>query len=158
MNVRDGSFYNNVQRQLNFVDTFSWAVGVHQLKFGIDYRRLRPTSGQSTGYGASAGYAELVAGTVSAINLSVDDLFSVNANNYSLFAQDTWKVKRNLTLTYGVAVGDQHTAGFGNVRPTALRAARNLRLESARSAARFALAYQVRQSRSPDRSRIPAHP
>jgi len=103
MDIREGSEYNNVQRQLNFVDTFSWAVGVHQFKFGIDYRHLRPTSGQSTGYGVfSTGYAQLVAGTVSSILLAADDLFSVKVNNYSLFAQDTWKAKRNLTLTYGL--------------------------------------------------------
>src|SRR5262249_11258987 len=30
-------------RQLNFVDTLSKTVGLHQLKFGVDYRRLNPT-------------------------------------------------------------------------------------------------------------------
>ena len=44
MDVRAGSEYSNMQRQLNFVDTFSWVVGVHQFKFGIDYRHLSPTS------------------------------------------------------------------------------------------------------------------
>ena len=28
------------QRQWNVVDTFSLSIGAHQLKFGIDYRRL----------------------------------------------------------------------------------------------------------------------
>jgi len=42
--VREGTNYSNVQRQLNFVDTFSWAVGVHQFKFGMDYRHLNPRS------------------------------------------------------------------------------------------------------------------
>ena len=51
MEVTEGTLFDNVQRQLNFVDTFSWAVGVHQFKFGIDYRRLSPTALQSTGYG-----------------------------------------------------------------------------------------------------------
>ena len=103
MDVTEGSEYDNVQRQLNFVDTFSWAVGVHQFKFGIDYRRLRPTSGQSIGYGVfPTGYAQLVAGTVSSIFLSVIDPFSAKANNYSLFAQDTWRATNHLTLTYGL--------------------------------------------------------
>ena len=130
MDIREGSEFNNVQRQLNFVDTFSWAVGVHQFKFGIDYRHLRPTSGQSTGYGVfSTGYAQLVAGTI-AIDFSVDDLFSVTVHNYSLFAQDMEGNESSDTDVW-VAVGDQHTAGLGNLRPTALRAARNLRLECA---------------------------
>ena len=103
MTVRQGTTYFNVQRQLNFVDTFSWAVGVHQFKFGMDYRRLSPTAEQSTGYGFfPSGYAELVAGTVSTILLSGSDPFSVKLNNYSLFAQDSWRARSRLTLTYGL--------------------------------------------------------
>jgi hypothetical protein len=46
MDVAEGTLYHNIQRQLNFVDTFSWAVGVHQLKFGIDYRASALLPGQ----------------------------------------------------------------------------------------------------------------
>jgi hypothetical protein len=103
MEVRQGTLYSNVQRQLNFVDTFSWVVGVHQLKFGIDYRRLTPTVLENTGYGLfPSGYSELVAGTVDTVLLDAGDPFSVKLNNYSLFAQDTWKVTHRLTLTYGL--------------------------------------------------------
>ena len=42
MDVREGTIYDNVERQLNVVDTFSWAVGIHQFKFGFDYRRMTP--------------------------------------------------------------------------------------------------------------------
>jgi len=103
MDVRQGTTYFNVQRQLNFVDTFSWAVGVHQFKFGIDYRRQSPTAEQSTGYGFfPSDYTELVAGTVSTVLLDGADPFSVKLNNYSLFAQDTWRASNRLTLTYGL--------------------------------------------------------
>jgi hypothetical protein len=100
--VREGTNYFNVQRQLNFVDTFSWAVGVHQFKFGIDYRRLNPTVLESTGYAVFPAYTDLVAGTTGSILLSAGDPFSVKVNNYSLFAQDTWRVTNHLTLTYGL--------------------------------------------------------
>jgi hypothetical protein len=103
MDVRQGTNYFNVQRQLNFVDTFSWIVGVHQFRFGVDYRRLSPTAEQSTGYGFfPSGYAELVAGTVSTVLLDAADPFSVKVDNYSLFAQDTWRATNHLTLTYGL--------------------------------------------------------
>jgi hypothetical protein len=103
MDVRQGTTYSNVQRQLNFVDTFSWAVGVHQFKFGLDYRRLSPTAEESTGYAFfPSGYAELVAGTVSTVLLDAADPFSVKLNNYSLFVQDTWRATNRLTLTYGL--------------------------------------------------------
>ena len=103
MDVRAGTEYSNVQRQLNFVDTFSWAVGVHQIKFGIDYRRVNPTSLEGTGYSFfPSGYAELVAGTSDVVLLSSYRPFSVIVSNYSLFAQDTWRVTNRLTLTYGL--------------------------------------------------------
>ncbi len=103
MDVRAGTEYSNVQRQLNFVDTFSWAVGVHQIKFGIDYRRVNPTSLEGTDYSFfPSGYAELVAGTSGVVLLSSYRPFSVIVSNYSLFAQDTWRVTNRLTLTYGL--------------------------------------------------------
>ena len=103
MEVREGTNYSNIQRQLNFVDTFSWAIGVHQLKFGLDYRRLNPTSLEGTGYGFfPSRFSELVAGTSDFVLLKAYRAFSVITNNYSLFAQDTWKVTNRLTLTYGL--------------------------------------------------------
>jgi hypothetical protein len=103
--VFDGTLYSNVQRQFNFVDTFAWTVGVHQLKFGVDYRRLSPTSGGSNNYNAgpgSAGFQALVLGNVGLAGQLTKFPYSVTINNYSLFAQDTWKIANRLTLTYGL--------------------------------------------------------
>jgi hypothetical protein len=101
--VSEGTLYNNVQRQLNFVDTFSSVVGAHQLKFGIDYRRLNPTGRESLSHGAfTSGFQDLVDGNVRLILLVDKFPLSVNVNNYSLFAQDTWKATNHLTLTYGL--------------------------------------------------------
>jgi hypothetical protein len=103
MDVGEGTLYANVQRQLNFVETFSWAIGVHQLKFGIDYRRLSPTSGASTNYFAGTSeFQEAVLGNVDSLGTDDKYPYSVNINNYSLFAQDTWKITNYLTLTYGL--------------------------------------------------------
>src|SRR5271170_1500218 len=103
MEVRAGALSVNTQRQLNFLDTFSWTVDTHQLKLGIDYRHLRPTNGESTGWAIfPEGFSSLVAGTADSALLSARDSFSVNIDNYSLYAQDTWKAGRRLTLTYGL--------------------------------------------------------
>jgi len=105
MDVTEGTLYQNVQRQLNFVDTFLWVLGVHQLKFGIDYRRLRPTGGASTNYFVGtgpAGFPALLLGNVGVIGLGDKYPYSVNINNYSLFVQDSWRITRQLTLTYGL--------------------------------------------------------
>ncbi len=103
MEVRVGALSVNTQRQLNFIDTFSWTLGTHQLKMGIDYRRLRPTTGESTGWSVfPAAFSSLVAGTADSILLDARNPFSVNIDNYSLYAQDTWKAERRFTLTYGL--------------------------------------------------------
>jgi hypothetical protein len=101
--VSEGTLYNNLQQQLNFVDTFSWVIGAHQLKFGVDYRRLNPIGRESLNHAAlTSGFQDLVQGSVSTILLFDKSPLSVNVNNYSLFAQDTWKATSRLTLTYGL--------------------------------------------------------
>jgi hypothetical protein len=103
MEVRQGRLYDNSQWQLNFVDTLSWVVGTHLLKFGLDYRRLTPTAQPDNGYSFfPSAFPLLRAGTVDSALLSAGDPFSVSVNNYSLFAQDTWKITNQLTLTYGL--------------------------------------------------------
>jgi Carboxypeptidase regulatory-like domain/TonB dependent receptor-like, beta-barrel len=103
MEVRDGTLFSNIQRQINLVDTFSWAVGAHQLKFGVDYRHLNPTDMADTGEAFfPSGYTDLTAGTAGSVFLTAGNPISLSADNYSLFAQDTWKATSRLTLTYGL--------------------------------------------------------
>jgi hypothetical protein len=103
MEVRAGTSQANVERQLNFVDTFAWAVGVHQFKFGIDYRRINATAGESLGWFAfDFAYTSIVAGIADEADPSARDPISIGINNYSLFGQDTWRATPHLTLTYGL--------------------------------------------------------
>ena len=101
--VRQGRLYDNSQQQLNFVNTLSWAFRTHLFKFGLDYRRLTPTAEPDNGSAFfPSAFALLRAGTVDTAELDAGDPFSVSVNNYSLFAQDTWKITNQLTLTYGL--------------------------------------------------------
>ena len=47
-------------------------------------------------------YADLVAGTTGEILLDAADPLLLRINNYSLFAQDAWRAKDHLTVTYGL--------------------------------------------------------
>src|SRR5882724_97633 len=95
----------NYQRQINLVDNLSVATGAHQLRFGADYRRLFPISG-STSYSQQANFDDLnslATGIASGVTVSstIGRLFPL-FHNFSAFGQDTWRLIRRLTLTYGL--------------------------------------------------------
>ena len=92
-------------------DNFSVNRGTHALKFGVDIRAINDTQVQATSatynFPNAGAYLAAVAGTntrgystfvqlVGNPNIKYDSLFSGG------YAQDSWKPRANLTLTYGV--------------------------------------------------------
>jgi hypothetical protein len=100
-----GKVANALQQQINVTDNLSYAIGTHQLKFGLDYRRLRPEE-QISPYQVQYGFLSLS----NVLANRVPEAFIVSRtadvelafSNWSLFAQDTWNITRNLTITYGL--------------------------------------------------------
>jgi len=106
----DTAFYflgpnaRNRATQFNFVDDISFVTGNHQLKFGADYRGIRvnenPFQHQLTFTAStvsdllSSGSADLSAATALRARLLAQSL--------SLYAQDSWKLTRRLSLVYGL--------------------------------------------------------
>jgi hypothetical protein len=99
-----GTNASNSQKQFNVVDNLSLSHGQHQLKVGVDYRRLSPTFGPRN-YAQIASFDD-VASTLSALATSVTVSTatggSLRFHNLSFYGQDTWKPIRRLTLTYGL--------------------------------------------------------
>ena len=98
----------NIQRQVNLVDNFSVVAGAHQLKFGVDYRRLSPTTGPqayfqianfSTGLTGNRG---VLSGAANSVTVGATDSVAYIFNNFSAYGQDTWRATPRLTLTYGL--------------------------------------------------------
>jgi hypothetical protein len=100
-----GKIADNRQHQINVTDGLSWSAGSHRMKFGVDYRRLNPEEGSLT-YQLEYEFLSLA----NFENDSVPAAFVASRSpdvqlvisNWGLFAQDTWSIARNLTLTYGL--------------------------------------------------------
>jgi len=96
----------NIQRQINIVDSLLLTKARHQIKIGIDYRRLMPVYGpvsyvQAYTFGGVAGVlGSRVANVLTASGSTVNR--DSNATNFSAYAQDTWTAFSRLTLTYGL--------------------------------------------------------
>jgi Carboxypeptidase regulatory-like domain len=96
---------DNPQRQLNVIDSLSFAKGSHQLKFGIDYRRLFPEFNVLR-FNGTAIFNSAAAADTGKINSG--QLIAVAPPRFPVFVststygQDTWAITRRLTLTYGL--------------------------------------------------------
>jgi hypothetical protein len=103
-----GNIATDVQHQINLIDNVSVIAGAHQLKFGVDYRRLAPKSSpfayrqfvQFSGVTAAPGGA--LSGRASFVQPGVFQANSLRAQNVSVYGQDTWNLTRHLAATYGV--------------------------------------------------------
>jgi outer membrane receptor protein involved in Fe transport len=99
-----GTVAMNEQRQFNLVDNFSLISGGHNLKFGVDYRRLSPVIGPRTyAQGYLATVDQILSGTVLFASIQAElarrePVFT----NLSLYGQDVWRFNNRLTLTYGL--------------------------------------------------------
>ncbi|MGA2416705.1 MAG: carboxypeptidase regulatory-like domain-containing protein [Candidatus Sulfotelmatobacter sp.] len=89
-------------------DNLAWSHGAHELRFGTNTRIFR-LNDYDFGEGTvpTATYANLQQFT-SGIANTASETFPANANepfhflNFDLYAQDTWRVTRKLTWTFGL--------------------------------------------------------
>jgi hypothetical protein len=106
-----GKNVNNFQRQLNLVGNLSLVRSGHELKLGVDYRRLAPVYGPLNyaqtvvfGDGITNGVnAAATTGRAFQIKVTADagprrPLFT----NLSLYAQDAARLTQRLTVVYGL--------------------------------------------------------
>jgi hypothetical protein len=94
----------NKTTQFNIVDDVTTVVGAHQLKFGADYRLIFLDIGAAQyTVGLFPGSVQAFVSTGKAfLSATLVHPSRLRSSSLSAFAQDRWKVKPRLTLTYGV--------------------------------------------------------
>jgi Carboxypeptidase regulatory-like domain/TonB dependent receptor/TonB-dependent Receptor Plug Domain len=90
--------------QLSFSDDFTFVTGTHQLKLGGDYRALfLDTKPYKSFVGlASPTVASLLQSGAASLDVASANFSQLLTHSLSGYAQDSWKAKPNLTVTYGL--------------------------------------------------------
>jgi hypothetical protein len=104
-----GLYERDRSRQLQAVSNLSFYMGTHQFKVGADYRWFSPVTSlprliSVVNFPSLYGPLGAYSGTIPQASVFFDNIpntaFVVEA--FSAYAEDTWKARRSLTLTYGL--------------------------------------------------------
>jgi Carboxypeptidase regulatory-like domain/TonB dependent receptor-like, beta-barrel len=128
------SFVDRVEKRYQFVDNFSWVKGDHNFKFGTDINYLPLTADFTVNFGALFNFGQLSATSVNSAfaglpaftplqsyGLGIPQSFVQGVGNphdefhntpLAFYAQDSWRIRRNLTLNYGVRYDVELTQEF----------------------------------------------
>jgi len=102
ISLAGGTRADSYQRQMNIVNNLTFTTGKHIVKVGIDFRHLSPLYGtqdsQALFFSTEAG---VVNGTANIMSISTSQPSEPRFNNYSLFAQDTWKPMKRMSIDVG---------------------------------------------------------
>jgi hypothetical protein len=119
-----GTLGPNQQRQIELADTLSIARGRHQWRIGLDYRHVRSASDGPSNQVLYrfGGVSDLLQGRVRQVAMQTVAASRAITQNFSVFAQDAFRVSDRLSLDYGVRYIVQPAPGSGNsLRPLMVR-------------------------------------
>jgi hypothetical protein len=129
------SFVNRTEQRYQLTDNFSWSKGTHNIKIGVDGNYLPLSADFTVNFGGlfNFGQQSLVAGApafspVQAYGAGIPSNFIQGVGNphdafsntmLGGFLQDSWRIKSNLTLNYGVRYDVEFTPTFSPLNPIA---------------------------------------
>lgn len=122
LTYRDGQQTDNTQTQAHVLGSATWVRGGHQVKAGVDFRRLTPTI-------TSNGLFQLVFANVAQASAGVvtQAIVNVGASErqarldwWSAYLQDTWQASPRLSLTFGLRWDHVPPPGESSGQPPAV--------------------------------------
>ena len=119
-------FLPQVGNSFQWSDNLTWVKGTHTFKFGTDVRRQRfdqyyyfDVNGEYTFNNSGANaiipgdgdqYAEYLLGLADTYVQGSGQREDIRVFSIYPFVQDSWKIRPNLTINYGSALGTEHAA------------------------------------------------
>ena len=129
------SYIRRTETRYQLTDNFSWSKGTHDVKFGIDANYLPVRADFTVNFGGiyNFGSQSLVPGLptlspIQAYGAGIPSNFIQGVGNAhdnfsnttaGVFIQDSWRIKSNLTLNYGVRYDVEFTPQFAPENPIA---------------------------------------
>jgi hypothetical protein len=139
------SFIQRVEQRYQFTDNFSWTMGRHDTKFGVDFNYLPTTATFTVNYGGEYTFGSTSVATglpplnaIQAYGAGLPTDFVQGIGNphdsfpnkpLGLFWQDSWRARPNLTFNYGVRYDVEFAPQFSAPTPLALAAYKQLGLQ-----------------------------
>ncbi len=140
------SYINRTETRYQFTDNFSWSIGLHNTKFGGDFNYLPLSAIFTVNYGGVYDFGSQslfptgfpAFSPVQAYGLGMPGDFiqglgspsdSFSNKPLGVFWQDSWRVRHNLTLNYGVRYDVEFPPTFKPPQGLALSAYNTLGLQ-----------------------------
>ncbi|MHB8216128.1 MAG: outer membrane beta-barrel protein [Candidatus Sulfotelmatobacter sp.] len=141
------SFIQRTEQRYQVTDNFSWTIGTHNTKFGVDFDYIPTDATFTVNYGGVYDFGSFSATSLgfpssTAANFSFPNLSPVQAYGAGLpgdfiqgignphdsfpnkplgvFWQDSWRIRPNVTLNYGVRYDVEFPPQFKSPTPLAL--------------------------------------
>ncbi len=122
------SYIKRTEQRYQATDNFSWSKGSHSIKFGVDFNRLPVIADFTVNFGGlyDFGQQSVVPGLpafspIQTYGAGIPSSFVQGVGNAhdsftntttGAFIQDSWRIKSNLTLNYGVRYDVEFTPQF----------------------------------------------
>ncbi len=141
------SFTRRTEQRYEFADNFSWIKGKHNIKFGANVNHLPVTADFTVNFGGLYDFGSVSAALLNPAFGSFPAFSAVQAyglglpqdfiqgvgnphdefqnNTVGFFLQDSWRIRPNLTLNYGVRYDVEFTPTFAPTNPTVTLPAQN---------------------------------